>query len=338
VIRKLSYLLLGALFIGFFIVNLSSFSEGQSQETGLTPVLNEIIQQVKKEDLEKHLRILTGADPFTLNGVEYRITSRNTFHPDIQLAVEYIVNSLESSGYSVEKTPLSFDYAVKKVAFENLTAQITGDLYPDEFYILVANYDSCAGLEKNYDPLTDPTPGADDGATGITVVLALAKIFKNYHFNYSIEFLFTGGHEQGLWGGRYYAMDAVETGKKIKGAIYSQRLGPEPKAKRSKLKIIYNNHGKWSVFDPSPLARTFLEVNGDLTFGIKPILIFSPQQIAADFIAFWEWGIPAVVVGDFSNSNYHTFKDKPENIDFDFLTEATRIIGAAAAYLAEVGK
>ena len=73
--------------------------------------------------------------------------------------------------------------------------------------IVGCHLDSSAGNTPGYDPLTDPAPGADDDASGIAAVLAVARHMRAYSgkLPHTVRFCFFNAEEQGLVGSKAYA-------------------------------------------------------------------------------------------------------------------------------------
>ena len=67
-----------------------------------------------------------------------------------------------------------------------------------------------------------PSPGANDNASGIVGVLAMARAFQNVDTNYNIQFITFGAEEVGLQGARYFANNLTE--QQIADAIGNYNL------------------------------------------------------------------------------------------------------------------
>lgn len=102
---------------------------------------------------------------------------------------------------------------IKKVTFdiqnkyyENYTTQnicgyVVGNVYPDSFIVFCAHYDHLGRMGKDI-----YIPGANDNASGIAMMLNLAKYYtiENHRPDYSIAFIFFSAEELGLLGSSYY--------------------------------------------------------------------------------------------------------------------------------------
>jgi hypothetical protein len=94
-------------------------------------------------------------------------------------------------------------------ASDNVIATLEGTLYPDEYVILGAHYDTYS--------YSGNAPGADDNATGTAGILEIARILSQYQFDRTILFCTWSGEEYGLYGSGAFATNADETGMNILG-------------------------------------------------------------------------------------------------------------------------
>ena len=68
-------------------------------------------------------------------------------------------------------------------------------------------------------------PGANDNASGVSMLLNLAKYYKAHPANYSIAFIFFSGEEAGLLGSKYYSEHPIFPLSKIKFLVNLVLLG-----------------------------------------------------------------------------------------------------------------
>ena len=87
----------------------------------------------------------------------------------------------------------------------NVLAMKRGKIYPNDFVICGAHYDSYVRAEGEFDPDTLVSPGADDNASGVAGILTTARILRNYEFERSIIFASWNAEEFGLCGSNEYA-------------------------------------------------------------------------------------------------------------------------------------
>jgi Zn-dependent M28 family amino/carboxypeptidase len=78
---------------------------------------------------------------------------------------------------------------------------VKGTEYPDSFIFLTAHYDHLGEMGKG-----TYFPGANDNASGIAILIDMARYFANSKIKprYSIGFIAFAGEEAGLVGSKYY--------------------------------------------------------------------------------------------------------------------------------------
>src|SRR5215470_362258 len=92
----------------------------------------------------------------------------------------------------------------------------------DRIYVISGHYDSMCSDPK--DPNCD-APGADDDASGVAVVLELARAMSKHSFDATIVFMAVAGEEQGLLGSKHWATSAKSKGLKIGGMFTNDIIG-----------------------------------------------------------------------------------------------------------------
>jgi len=81
----------------------------------------------------------------------------------------------------------------------NICGYVPGTEKPDSFLFLTAHYDHLGGMGKN-----TFFPGANDNASGVALLLSLAKYYAAHPQRYSIGFICFSGEEAGLIGSHYF--------------------------------------------------------------------------------------------------------------------------------------
>ena len=89
-------------------------------------------------------------------------------------------------------------------------------------YYVVAHYDS--RVTDVMDAVHD-APGANDDASGVAVVLELARVLAGRHLDSSVVFLATAGEEQGLYGSRAHARAAREQHLDVRAVLNDDIVG-----------------------------------------------------------------------------------------------------------------
>ncbi len=88
---------------------------------------------------------------------------------------------------------------IEKFDAANVCAMVKGTQKPDSFIFITAHYDHLGGMgSKTY------FPGANDNASGVALLLSLAKYYAAHPQKYSIGFILFAAEEIGLLGSKYY--------------------------------------------------------------------------------------------------------------------------------------
>jgi aminopeptidase YwaD len=103
---------------------------------------------------------------------------------------------------------------------QNLCAYIKGTHHADSFIVYTAHYDHLGAMGKDA-----YFPGANDNASGVSVLLNLAKYYKSHPLKYSVAFIFFSGEEAGLLGSKYYVEHPMFPLTKIKFLTNLDLLG-----------------------------------------------------------------------------------------------------------------
>jgi peptidase M28-like protein len=104
----------------------------------------------------------------------------------------------------------------------NVIATLYGDVTPERVYVISGHYDSrCTDV---LDGVSD-APGADDDASGVAVVMELARLFATRGSKSTIMFVAVAGEEQGLFGSAFMAAQLKAAGADIQGMFSNDIIG-----------------------------------------------------------------------------------------------------------------
>jgi hypothetical protein len=145
--------------------------------------------------------------------------------------------------------------------------------------------------------------------------------------------------ENGLNGSNFYALEAADTSNgntrdNILGVINMDMIGYDGDAPGTAgdndFDIDVRNFGN-SLGMVSDLQQILM----DYTFDLNPIVV-NPGTTASDHSRFWNQGYSAVLVGESWETNdqtpdYHTSNDRSNDIDYQYMTEITKLVAAYVA-------
>ncbi len=235
---------------------------------------------------------------------------------NLSLCREFIVDALVALDWNI--TLQNFTY--KEVDCVNIIA--TWHENPTSSYILGAHYDTrpLADNDPDYANRNQPVLGANDGGSGVAVLLELASILPN-EVKSEIEMVFFDAEDSGniddwVWivGSRYY-VDQLESERidDITAMILVDMVGDiDLRIPREAKSIGPLQDAIWSVAADLEYDDVFLDTPGG--------------PITDDHVPFLEAGIPAVdLIHTPFPSSWHTIEDIPERCSADSL-EAVGVV------------
>lgn len=250
-------------------------------------------------------------------------------------AVEgFIEKELETYGLIVESDYFSY----RGRNFRN----IVGRLSPHRarsLVILGAHFDSVQG-----------TPGADDNASGVAVLLEAARLLARARVGSQVLFCAFNLEELNMIGSGYFAKKLKSAGAKVAAMISLEMVGYTDSRPGSQkyplgLKAFYPDRGNFigvignwrSASLLRRFARQMRQVRGlpVETLSVPGNGGLIPAVRLSDHSSFWDVGYPALMITDtsfFRNPHYHGSTDTLETVNFDFMAKVCEgVIGAVLA-------
>ena len=256
----------------------------------------------------------------------------------IKATIGYIRSQWSEMGYSIAEE--TYD-ALGNVA-TNLIVEQPGNKRGDEIVLLGAHYDTVS-----------TTPGADDNASAVAVLLEVSRLLKDHAGSRTVRYVAFACEEAPYFnlnsmGSQHNARESRKRGDKIVGMLCLEMVGyfrdevgsqgvppTIPKflhrlfPKRGNFLAAVGNLASWK------LAWSFRR-------GFKrgtrlPLFsIVLPEKIheirLSDNSSYWDQDYPALMLTDTSflrNPHYHLASDLPETLDYQRMTEVTHGVAAA---------
>jgi hypothetical protein len=104
----------------------------------------------------------------------------------------------------------------------NIVATIRGTTDPDRIYIASGHYDS---MNSDIMNSTLDAPGATDDASGVAVIMDVARVLSQHPLDATVMLVAVQGEEQGLLGSRGLAEEAVAKKWNVEGMITNDIVG-----------------------------------------------------------------------------------------------------------------
>jgi Zn-dependent M28 family amino/carboxypeptidase len=190
--------------------------------------------------------------------------------------------------------------------------------------VLCAHWDSRAGADQDPDPAyrQQPVPGANDGASGVAVLLEVAELMSRQRPPVGVDLVFFDGEDQGrasegrefCLGARYYARRLTATGERPLAAFLFDMVGDRD------LEIHPEAQSAARAANLVALVLESARAVGAVHFKSEP-----GSAITDDHVPLLDAGIPAVDIIDFDYPAWHTRRDLPDQTSSGSLAEVARV-------------
>lgn len=185
------------------------------------------------------------------------------------------------------------------------------------------------------------SPGADDNASGVSVLLELVKYFSNRNLNYDIRFVFFPNEEPPFFdtpqmGSEVYVNEILRREEKIELMICLESIGYYSDKKGSQdypfpLNFFYPDTANFISIISNLRSKDYMKemvkfFKKNTCIDVKclafpPVI---PGMTFSDHYPFWRRGFKALMITDTAflrNPNYHTKFDLPHTLNYEKLFE-----------------
>lgn len=294
----------------------------------------------------------TAADDLrrTIGKLAGEVGERNIWHSEkLADAANWIEAELTRAGYKARRQEFSVAKTNQGSASNlvwNIEAELRGTSRPEEILIIGAHYDSKAATSywHAHGPTTPEkpgTPGANDNASGVAAMLALAKFFEGHPQRRTIRFVAFVNEEPPFYqtpkmGSWVYAQASKMRDEKIVGMISAETLGCYSVRPRHKRNLFFRLFAPLfglpdrpdyvafvGNFNSRVLVREAKEAfRNQVDFPVRSVAVPTLHRRVAwsDDWAFWKYGFRAFSVTDTAylrHDDYHELDDTPEKIDYE---------------------
>jgi len=309
--------------LGVFIM----YMPGKSLNQWVIPEDDNELLTERKQRLKGHVNFLAQS-----------IGERSSSVPgSLDASLDYLESYLKENDLNYERKSFG-----PQNRYANLEVTLAGQSSSEKILVVGAHYDSAVG-----------TPGANDNASGVALLLELARDLKDLKLEQEIRLVFFVNEEPPyfktpLMGSKVYAENLRQESKEVSCMISLETLG-------------YYSDQKGSQRYPAPLnlfypsTGNFVAVVGNLRSAStirKTVSIMRQQSIMpvqggafpeflpgiswSDHWSFWQAGYCGLMLTDtapFRFPFYHTSRDLPEAIDFMRLSLLSKILPVVVSTL-----
>lgn len=242
--------------------------------------------------------------------------TRHTKSVYIDQVANWLKIQLQNFGY----TSVNFhNYTESGHQLKNVICHKQGTT--DKVVLICAHYDCRMG---NLSDAASRAPGADDNATGVTIILELARILSQVDLEDSIQFAFFSGEEQGFWGSKHYAQYLKDNNVNLHRLINLDQVGYSPSAQQ--LAIVERDMGNVVPTNDQD-SQAFSQTMEQMAIDYTDLQVMLGPIYGSDYMPFEARGY--VVIGAYekeANPNYHKSTDLPSTLDMEYITSIAKMV------------
>ena len=344
--------------------------EAPKESASIDSSISSMVEEVSADSIKDHIAKMVGF------GTRHSLSDTVSTTSGIGAARRWVASKFlqfraqSGADMSVELDPFVIEGGSSgrvpyTVTMKNVVATLKGTNPSDNRVILISGHlDS-----RNSDALdsVNTAPGANDDASGVAVVLELARILSQHQFPCTLIFMAVQGEEQGLLGARHMAVKMREADVNLIAMLNNDIVGnsvaSETGDKTNKTIRIFSemipaveseqetrNRSAMKSENDSPsrqLARYAKEIGENYLSKFSATINMRPDRFlrGGDHTPFLQNGYAAVRFTEF-NENYTQqhqnireedgieFGDKLKFVDFDYAANVAKLNLATMASLA----
>ncbi len=293
--------------------------------------MNDILSQVSSERLEGYVKKIEGLR----HGWEN--------YDALEKRASFIEERLISFNLAVENQEVLF----RGRTYRNIIATLEGIDHEKQWLLIGAHYDAAWG-----------SPGADDNASGVAVLLEAADILSKQKLGRTLQFAaFTLEEPQPqtihfLIGSNHFAGEARRSKRKYEAVFILESVGYTDNAEGSQVvpffvRIPIPRKGNFLGVISNRRSKAVMQAFQAVSYKYVPELPVVPYQVPlsgriipatrfSDHASFWNYGYPALMLTDtamFRNPHYHTRHDSCETLNFSFVSSVAKAVISAVLEL-----
>ena len=264
------------------------------------------------------------------------LKGRGIDQPEIEDAAQYIADKFKEAGLMpggddqsyFQNFEMTAGQENKKITAKNIIGLIPGakQEFAGQSVVVSAHYDH---LGLGWPDVREGNAGiahlgADDNASGVAVMLELAKVLaKSMKPDRTVIFVAFTAEEAGLKGSRYYVKNYQKY--PANKAIGNLNLDTVGRLGNQKLLVLNGSSAnEWR----------FIFMGTGYVTGVESEIVMQPLD-ASDQVAFIEAGVPGVQFFSGPHTDYHRPSDSADKIDGAGMVKVASVLKETITYLAE---
>ncbi|OGF58762.1 MAG: hypothetical protein A2Y62_09640 [Candidatus Fischerbacteria bacterium RBG_13_37_8] len=301
---------------------------------GYNALVDDLLSRTSQDQWMDWEYKITGVDSVEIGGSTYSILTRYSSalfngNPNGK-AYDFALQQAQHWHYgaNIEEDP----YPYNSYTWKNLILTIPGQVTPNEIVGISAHYDDM--------PSSGNAPGADDNASGSTMLFEAARLLRQFRFERTIKIMFFTGEEQGLIGSGEYVSDHPTSN--ILGVVNGDMFGWDG----NNDKCFDLNAG--TMASSQDVGHCLEDVLTSYSVDLTHDFIINGASGGSDHVSFWSVNvgsifvfengdnnnIPGGCVGSDFNPYYHTSGDNISILALPYTYDISRSSIAAIASMA----
>jgi Zn-dependent M28 family amino/carboxypeptidase len=273
----------------------------------------QIINLIKQEDIKQYVE--------TLSSKEY--CGRKTGTEGNIKAAQYIKDHLNKLNILYKEQ----EFTARGVKTKNIIAYIVPpNVKSENILVIGAHFDHLGGSSYN-----SYYPGADDNASGVAGVMAIATALSKHNLNNTILLQFYSAEEIGLVGSKYYTNNPLfplnnpDINKHI-AMINLDMIGYlKSNYTSNENTTTYRDDKSWTIYDYNNsvnLKKIVSTLNHKYPFATN---ISGYRPGGSDHAPFYNKGIPVVFLHTGLHNHYHKQTDTSDRLNYNGLVQVTKL-------------
>jgi Zn-dependent M28 family amino/carboxypeptidase len=263
-----------------------------------------------------------GTNAFNIIEQQHDMGNRHPGTDGIETLREYIITEVSKYGGEVSKQNFEFEAFGENHKGENIIVSF----YPDlgRRILLSAHYDTRKFADKDPNPENHKlsVPGANDGGSGVAVLLEIARnLASERPIHHGVDMIFFDGEDGGDYGdsdswckgSQYFSSNLLLKSPEV--AINIDMIGD--KDQEIKMEHFSYNENPQLVLKLLNLAK-----KRDINTFTKKIT----DPIMDDHYHLIQAGFPAINIIDFDYKYWHTIEDTPDKCSAEALTNVGQVV------------
>lgn len=224
-----------------------------------------------------------------------------------------------------QSTEINFHtYKEGRYKLKNVICKKTG-LLSDKIILVCAHYDS---RMEDLEDENSRAPGADDNASGVAVILEMARLISNLKLEKTVQLVFFSGEEQGLWGSKHYASQLRDDNVDLHRLINLDMVGFPPTNGKHTVTIERDMGNAVPINDQD--SQTLADMMEQIALDYTDLDVMLGPIYDSDYMPFEALGY--VTVGGYDggatdqNPHYHSTTDEVSFVDMDYVASVTKMV------------